>query len=633
MTHTDYDAKHHPVKTTVWPAPGSPISAEAAYYVSGLKQTAKDGRNVVTNFTYDTYGNPATTQTGAHPAVTYQYNAIGLMDSLTDQAGAQTSFAYDNRGLLLSRTDPLGKASSITYYDDGRVHTKTDRKGQTITYTYTGSGKPATITYPNSSQTVYTYDQEDNLSQRQDSYGATTFTYDANNRVSGMTDANSFGTGYQYDAAGNLTKITYPGNKTVSYTYDALNRLATVTIDWLGKTASYSYDDAGRMIGVSQFNGTASQYTYDDANRLTDLVDLTGPAGQVIAGYHFSLDADGNRIHSTQTTPLSLASDTGSVAMTYNAVKNRLLTAGSIGFTFDDEGQLTSEDSDSFSFDYEHRLVGISGSVNEQFKYDGAGNRLEVTRNGVVSRYIYDLNGNLIAEADANNAISRYYIYGKGLMAMVTANGELYCYHFGAIGHTVALTDAAKQTVNSYAYSPFGVIADQVEAVTQPFKYAGQYGVMSEADGLYYMRARYYDPQVGRFISEDPLGFDGGDLNLYAYAGNNPINFIDPEGKNPWLIGGAIVGGAIISYNAYNAWEKLLNTTKEGQKANDAYFADPLNESKYSAKEQSYYNVAKDGVNAALSTPGTSLTGAPPTSQIDLISGGATTLINNSCGR
>jgi RHS repeat-associated protein len=93
------------------------------------------------------------------------------------------------------------------------------------------------------------------------------------------------------------------------------------------------------------------------------------------------------------------------------------------------------------------------------------------------------------------------------------------------------MTDQNQTMVNKYAYDPFGNIANQVEAVTQPFKFVGQYGVMTEPNGFYYMRARYYDPEVGRFISEDPIGFDGGDVNLYTYVGGNPVTGVDPLGK------------------------------------------------------------------------------------------------------
>ena len=86
--------------------------------------------------------------------------------------------------------------------------------------------------------------------------------------------------------------------------------------------------------------------------------------------------------------------------------------------------------------------------------------------------------------------------------------------------------------VNSYAYEPFGTILSEQETITQPFKFVGQYGVMAEPSGLYYMRARYYDPSVGRFVSEDPLGFGGGDVNLFAYVRNNPVNSIRSAGAS-----------------------------------------------------------------------------------------------------
>jgi RHS repeat-associated protein len=127
--------------------------------------------------------------------------------------------------------------------------------------------------------------------------------------------------------------------------------------------------------------------------------------------------------------------------------------------------------------------------------------------------------GNLLAEANASNQITRYYIYGLGLTALIEAQtNALYVYHFDGTGHTVALTDASQETVNTYAYDPYGRLMAQTETVPQPFQYAGQVGVMAEGQNLYYMRARYYDASVGRFISEDPIGFEGG-LNLYAYVG------------------------------------------------------------------------------------------------------------------
>ena len=113
---------------------------------------------------------------------------------------------------------------------------------------------------------------------------------------------------------------------------------------------------------------------------------------------------------------------------------------------------------------------------------------------------------------------------------MVTPADQVYNYHFNAVGSTVAMTDQSQAMVNKYAYDAFGSVANQQETIPQPFTYVGQFGVMREPNGFYYMKARYYDPSVGRFISEDPIGFAGGDVNVSAYVQNNPVNAIDPLG-------------------------------------------------------------------------------------------------------
>ncbi len=486
--------------------------------------------------TYDSYGNVDTTQTASQPAVVYDYDPIGRMEELTDQVGSTTTFDYDDRGLLKTKTDPLLKTVDFTYYDDGRINTATDRNGDIIEYIYTPSGKVDTVTYtpkggPPPFQVSYIYDIRDNLRIMQDSLGTTQYNdYDKANRLTSVTDPHGFITGYSYDEAGNLTTLTYPGNKTVSYTYDALNRLETVTIEWLGLTSTYHYDTAGRLTGFDHFNGTWTSYGYDNADRLTNLQTRKSDAS-TIATYSFILDDSGNRKEVTQEEPLDPVLSAANITCTYNTEKNRLLSNGLSAFSYDDEGQLAASDDIEHTFDAAHRLVSSTGSVPCQYCYDGSSNRLKAIRNSITTKYIHDASGNLLAEADENNTILRYYIYGKGLTAMVTSSGDLYCYHFDANANTIAMTDTGQNIVNAYAYTPFGLIANEQETIIeQPFKFVGQYGVMTGPNGFYYIRARYYDPQVGRFISEDPIGFAGGDVNLYVYCLNNPVMFVDPLG-------------------------------------------------------------------------------------------------------
>lgn len=494
---------------------------QATYYANGFANTVTDGRGTVTTLAYDNYGNPSTAQTGTRPAITYTFDVLGRMTGLTDQVNAATTFIYDKRSLPLGKIDPLLKSTGSTYYDDGKLWTKTDRNGNITTYTYTPSGKPESIVYPGGSPVSLIYNLLDNPVEMWDGIGVTRYTYDAAGRVASTT--NPFGSvvSYAYDAAGNLTELTYPGNKKVTYTYDELNRLKTVT-NWLSQTATYVYDDAGRLSSLTNFNGTVTTYGYDAANRLTDI-------DSAVADYHFTLDGNGNRTQIIQTEPLAAILTPGSTTYAYNTQKNRLQTAGTNSFGYDGEGRLSTGYGSSYSFDYEHRLTGFSGAT---FSYDGGGRRLQAVRSGVTSRYIYG-GGNLLAEADGANNITRYYIYGAGLLAMVMPTDEIYCYHYNGTGSTIAMTDQSQAMVNKYAYDPFGKVANQEEAMAQPFKYVGQYGVMAEPNGFFYMRARYYDPNVGRFVSEDPIGFSGGDVNLYAHVWNNPVRYIDPWGLAP----------------------------------------------------------------------------------------------------
>nr|NJM04297.1 choice-of-anchor D domain-containing protein [Desulfobacula sp.] len=426
--HYAYDSEHHLERITFRPSSGQPIYTQNSYSANGLVQSSTDGRGVVTAYTYDTYGNPDTLQTGSAPAVDYAYDGIGRMTGLTDRKGALTTFAYDKRGLLLTRTDPALKSSILTYYNDGTLKSVTDRNGSTVSYTYTPTGKPGTVRFPDGSVRTLTYDGRDNLTRVQDGSGTATYTYDALNRLTSSTDANGFTVSYAYDEAGNLKTLTYPGNKTVTYTHDALNRLATVT-DWQGRIAAYTYDDAGRPTGLTQFNGAVTAYAYDDADRLTGLENRTGPGGAAIATYRFTLDGNGNRTGVTQQVPLSANPAAASMDFTVHAQTNRLVSAGTDTFAYDDEGRLISAYGSALTHDPEHRLTAIIGTTATQFRYDGSGNRLQAVRNGVATRYIYDASGNLLAEADASNQIRKYYIYGAGLLALVEPTNAMFCYH------------------------------------------------------------------------------------------------------------------------------------------------------------------------------------------------------------
>ena len=542
---TDYDAEHQPIRTR------DALANEvlSTYHPTGMLDTLSDARGVQTTFSYNALDQLTSQQTENYPPVDTSYDNRGNLVSLVDQAGATTTFSHESRGLVTTRTDALGYSAQHSYNALGQLVSSTDRNGDISTIDYTVTTKIAALSYPARAATAthpaiagfnvnFTYDIEDRLQTMVGPQGTTSNSHDKLNRLVAHTDPNGHQVQYAYDAASNLSTLTYPDGKTVSYSYDALNRLSQVRIDWLNATATPSYDAAGRLQGISHFNGSQSDYGYDAADRLTDLNHSTG-SGQTLVDYHFSLDANGNRtqaiIDNEAILPTALVD--GTQSHSYNATKNRLLSSSGVSantYSYDDEGQTESVSGDSnvdYRFDSAHRLVAYNGGGQiNTYHYDGIGNRLRAQRNGTTTEYLYGAGGNLLAEAGGTGTITRYYIHGLGVMAFVdAATNQLYVYHHDATGHTVAITDANQNIVNKYAYSAYGKILAEDELISQPFTYVGQYGVMREADNLYYMRARYYDADLGRFISEDPIGFAGG-INVYAYVGGNPMMLVDPSG-------------------------------------------------------------------------------------------------------
>jgi YD repeat-containing protein len=304
------------------------------------------------------------------------------LTSLTDPVGSATNFAYDLRGLLTGITDPLQEVTTLSYDVNGRLTNSTDRNGTALAYAYTPAGKLTSITYPNQTQVTYAYDNLDRLIGMQDLLGTSSFSYDADGRVTGFTDPNGFTLSYVYDAAGNITQTTYPDGTAVAYAYDAANRLATVT-DWLGEQATYAYDQDRRLATSTQFNGITTTYTYDAASRLTGIA-------SAVSSYQFTLDGDGNRVQSAESQPLAPTASNGTSALyTYNTPKDRLLSAGPLSYAYDNEGQLIGSGGTCLTFDYNHRLVEIGDDT--QFSYDGRGNRLFATRSAVTTVYIMTL--------------------------------------------------------------------------------------------------------------------------------------------------------------------------------------------------------------------------------------------------
>jgi RHS repeat-associated protein len=138
--------------------------------------------------------------------------------------------------------------------------------------------------------------------------------------------------------------------------------------------------------------------------------------------------------------------------------------------------------------------------------------------------------GDIVGEYNSGGLVA-HYDYGAGLVSRV--NGNVNYYDEDGTGSIVGLTSADGNYINRYSYLPFGESLGKVEGVANPFEYIGQFGIVEEGNGLNFMRARFYDPALGRFTNTDPIGLAGGDTNFYRYVSNDPVGYIDPTGEIP----------------------------------------------------------------------------------------------------
>jgi len=260
------------------------------------------------------------------------------------------------------------------------------------------------------------------------------------------------------------------------------------------------------------------------------------PLVRAIVSSAYTLDGVGNRIRTALNEPMMPSYNAETVNYTYS-LGNILNTAGGNTYTHDANGNRTSKTNGtnvtSYTYDSLNRLTQTSTASRQiQYIYNGLGQRVAKIDNGVQVNYLVDPNGILpqvLAETDNTGNLIAYYVYdGVGLVAKVTPQNQYYFYHYDGLGSTVAITNSNGAVVNTYCYSPEGLVGAQ-ETIPNPFTYVGKYGVIAEGNGLYFMRARYYDPEVGRFINKDPIGYWGG-LNLFTYTGNNQVSSVDPTG-------------------------------------------------------------------------------------------------------
>jgi RHS repeat-associated protein len=504
-----------------------------AYDALSQVTSRTDAKEKVTAFAYDALGNLVTTTNAMGNSAKQVFDQNGNRTSFTDAMGNTTSYVVDAANRVTSITTSDGGVTSYTYNKLNMVATATNGRGQIATYTYNEIGQLITLVDAASTVTL-TYDANGNVLTIGDSVGTSTYTYDSLSRVTSFKDVFGNTVSYAYDAVGNLTKLTYPGDKSVIYTYDAANRMATVT-DWSGLVTSYNYDASGRSTGISRANGTHGAYSYDTNGQITSIAETTvGNANLYAIAY--SYDANGN-VASEVTTPAAAPVVPAILSMTYGA-DNRLTAVDGHAVAYDEDGNMTSGPvggaTTTYNFDARSRLTGVGAS---SFVYNAQGDRVSAANAGSVTRYVIDPITSLprvLMETDAAGSPIAYYVYGLGLISRESATGTYQTYHYDLRGSTVKLANSSGVVTDRYGYGPYGELTSSTGTTANPFRYNGRDGVMTDPNGLYYMRARYYLPEVKRFVNRDTLmgSLDQTlTLNRFAYVNGNPVGFVDPSGN------------------------------------------------------------------------------------------------------
>lgn len=547
-------------------------SAEFGYDNRGRRISAKDGNGKVTQYAYDDADRLVAVTDAQQPSsgvTQYAYDSENRLTQITDAAQRATVFHYDSLGRLTGTDFPVG-SESYAYDAAGNLKTRTDRLGNTTTFNYDALDRLTSKVYSDATEIDYVYDLASRLQQVSGTAanGSYSFAYDNVGRLTQTNTTYSFLAGgsrsvkYGYDAGSNRTSLTDPQGVATAYSYNSLNQLSSMKI--AHDTFGFDYDALGRRTDLAHQNGVKTTYAYDAASRLLSVLHNYGKT--TLDGATYTYDAAGNRLSKRdartgvtsnygydsiyQLTGVSLGAastesysydpvgnrltDVAGASYTYN-VSNQLTAVTGAAFTYDANGNLLTKTDSSgtttYGWDLENRLTsvqlpGSGGTVT--FRYDPFGRRIQKTSPAGTVIYLYD-GANILQELDsAGNVIARY-TQGPGIDEPLTLqrSGSTYDYLADGLGSVTSLSTASRTLINSYSYDSFGKVTASTTGIANPFRYTGR--EFDQETGLYYYRARYYDSTVGRFLSEDPIEFDGGP-NSYAYVGNSPTNFIDPAG-------------------------------------------------------------------------------------------------------
>lgn len=616
-TSLAYDARGRLAAITypIVPPATQPTTTRYAYDRVGRLLTTTDQAGNVTTKTYDPVGRFLSVKDALGNLTQYTYDKDGNLLRVQDAAGHATSYQYDALNRRIKRTLPLGQSEGYTYDAVGNLATKTDFNGKKTTYSYDALNRllskvpDSSLNQPTVS---FAYTATGQRFSMTDASGSTSYSYDNRDRL--LSKATPEGTlGYTYDAHGNVLTVTSSNanGASLTYAYDALNRLTSVTDNRLlaqgaaSGTTTYSYDPAGNVLGYTYPDGVQTASTYDPLNRLTQ---ISSSKGTVLASYAYTLGAAGNRLSVAELSgrmvgygydsDYRLASEAitadpggnnGTVSYVYDAVGNRTQQTSTLSavpggsFSYDANDRLTTDLYDangntissggiSYAYEFENRLVQSSGLG---VVYDGDGNRVSETVGGVPTQYLVDtLNPTglpQVMDEVQNGSVARTYAYGLQRVSenqLVNSAWTPSFYGYDGHGNVRFLTSVAGAVTDTYQYDAFGNRIASTGTTPNKYFYSGEQ--LDSSLGLYYLRARYYRQATGRFWTRDPIEGElccGLSWNPYVYVRDNPVNYADPTGRADLAEYLGRISEAVNLYNTGNGpsrYSQCLSAQYEG---------------------------------------------------------------------
>lgn len=577
-----------------------------------LLRSLNAANQVTASYSYDANGNMTgvTRYTDSETASSsYQYDPLNRLKSITDALNGITQFSYDNLDQLNRVTDPKGlqtqygvsalgelkqtdspdtATSTQTFDSAGNVKTSTNARGHTTTYTYDALNRVTKLTYHDGSVVTFAYDSivagnygKGRLTSVTDSSGSTQYRYDQYGRLTeklATVNGVSFSTSYRYDQYGRLESITYPSGRDLSFSYqngqlqqlnvDGSARLKNIAYQPFSAVKSWQWGDNSDYQRTFNLDGQLQSFplgadvvtlSYDRAGRISaqthahtasrnqsyyyDLLDrVTGSSGAFEMS--FSFDANGNRLSKTEGS----AFDQYTVSETSNRI-DTISGALNRSYQYDAAGNTLSDGDRSYTYNTANRLTTITkGSVTQDNLYNGLGQRVLKTVDGVSTLFIYDEAGHLIGEYDAAGTplMEVVYLGDQPILAMKPSG--VYYVHADHLNTPRAIIGANQTVIWRWDSAAFGETAANEDpdgnglAFRFNHRFPGQ--VMDVEVGLHYNYFRNYDPITGRYIESDPIGLAGG-INTYGYVGASPLNFIDPFGLDAAVVSPGIFNPAV----------------------------------------------------------------------------------------